>query len=78
MAVCGTSRATTAATSENQCNGLDERECLLGIRFAYGILKKPFENHTRIEDDYHGRSTDRALRTCSLVKVGRPLRATLN
>ena len=59
-------------------NGFDERKCLLGIRFSYGILKKPFENHTRIEDDYHGRSTDRALRTSSLVKVGRPLLATRN
>ncbi len=59
-------------------NGFDERKRLLGIRFSCGILKQPFENHTRIEDDYHGRSTDRALRTSSLVKVGRPLRATRN
>jgi hypothetical protein len=59
-------------------NGFDERKCLLGITFSCEILKQPFENHTRIEDDYHGRSTDRALRTSSLVKVGRPLRATRN
>ncbi len=59
-------------------NGLDERKCFLGIRFSCRILKEPFEDHTRIEDDYHGRSTDRALRTSSLVKVGRPLRAKLN
>ena len=59
-------------------NGFDQGKCLLCIRFACGILKQPFENHTRIEDDYHGRSTDRALRTSSLVKVGRPLRATRN
>jgi hypothetical protein len=59
-------------------NGFDERKCLLGIRFSCGILKQPIENHTRTEDDYHGRSTDRALRVSSLVKVGRPLRATRN
>ena len=44
-------------------NGFDERKGLLGIKFSCGILKQPFENHTRIEHDYHGRSTDRALRT---------------
>jgi hypothetical protein len=59
-------------------NGFDECKCLLGIRFSCGILKQPFENHACIEDDYHDRSTDRALRTSSLVKVGRPLRATRN
>jgi hypothetical protein len=59
-------------------NGFDERKCLLGIRFSCGILKQPFENHTSIEDDDHRRSADRALRTSSLVKVGRPLRATRN
>jgi hypothetical protein len=59
-------------------NGFDQRKCLLGIWFSCGILKQPFQNHARIEDDYHGRSTDRALRTSSLVKVGRPLRATRN
>ncbi len=33
-------------------NRFDERKCLLGIRFSCGILKQPFENYTRIEDDY--------------------------
>ena len=59
-------------------NGFDERKCLLGIRFSCRILEQPFENYTRIKDDDHGRSADRALRTSSLVKVGRPLRATRN
>ena len=59
-------------------NGFDEGERLLGIRFAGGVLEQPFEDHTCIEDNDHGRSADRALRTSPLVKDGRPLRPTLN
>jgi hypothetical protein len=57
---------------------LHDGRCLVGIRFAKGILKQPFENHAGIEHEDHGRSAARALRISSLLMDGRLARALLS